>query len=40
MEIVHRRNVLLLEPILVELTNLHRIVYHFEFVALLAKARN
>ena len=40
MELIPQRSVLLLEPILVELMNLRRIVHHFEFVALLAKARN
>ena len=38
METVRRRSVLLLEPILVELMNLRRIVHHSSFLALLAKA--
>ena len=39
MEILHRRSVLLLEPILVELMNLRRENFP-QFLALLAKARN
>ena len=38
MELIPRRSVLLLVPILVELMNLRRIVHHLEFLALLAKA--